>query len=101
MVIFIPYCQHGAYISQLVRFTRICNTVSDFNERDLYITGKLLYQDFRYHKLVKHSQNFSTDTRNSLSNTDVLVKDKYAMVYLCFMIIFYTQHRKPNTNQMI
>ena len=32
---------YGVYISQLVRFARVCNNVSDFNERNLFITGKL------------------------------------------------------------
>ena len=43
---------YGVYISQLVRFARVCNSVLDFNERNLCITEKLLQQGFRYHKLV-------------------------------------------------
>ena len=49
---------YGVYISQLVRFARVCNDVSDFNERNLYITEKLLHQGFRYHKLVKTFSKF-------------------------------------------
>ena len=49
---------YGIYISQLVRFARVCNNVSDFNERNLFITGKLLHQGFRYHKLVKTFTKF-------------------------------------------
>ena len=49
---------YGVYISQLVRFARICNNVSDFNERNLCITEKLLHQGFRYHKLVKTFTKF-------------------------------------------
>lgn len=49
---------YGVYISQLVRFARVCNNVSDFNERNLFISGKLLHQGFRYHKLVKTFTKF-------------------------------------------
>jgi len=44
---------YGVYISQLVRFSRACNDVNDFNERNLCITEKLLKQGYRYHKLRK------------------------------------------------
>ncbi len=44
---------YGVYISQLVRFARVCNDVNDFNERNLCITEKLLKQGYRYHKLRK------------------------------------------------
>ena len=49
---------YGVYISQLVRFARVCNNVCDFNERNLFITEKLLHQGFRYHKLVKTFTKF-------------------------------------------
>ena len=41
---------YGIYISQLVRFCRICTNmtkVSDFNERNLHLTEKLLKQGNR------------------------------------------------------
>ncbi|MGH5019796.1 hypothetical protein ACRFGX_28735, partial [Klebsiella pneumoniae] len=44
---------YGVYISQLVRFSRACKHVEDFNERNLCITEKLLNQGYRYHKLRK------------------------------------------------
>ena len=55
---------NGVYISQLVRFARVCNNVSDFNERNLFITNKLLHQGFRYHKLVKTFTKLSTSRFN-------------------------------------
>ena len=35
---------YGVYISQLIRFARVCNHVTDFNARNIYIclTAKLL-----------------------------------------------------------
>ena len=49
---------YGVYISQLVRFARVCSDVIDFNERNQCITGKLLSQAFRYHKLLKTLTKF-------------------------------------------
>ena len=49
---------YGVYISQLVRFARVCSHVSDFNERNLFITEKLLHQGYRYHKLLKTFSKF-------------------------------------------
>ena len=33
---------YGVYISQLIRFARICSNVDDFNNRNLILTAKLL-----------------------------------------------------------
>ena len=49
---------YGVYISQLTRFARACSHVDDFNERNLYITNKLLQQGYRYHKLRKYFTKF-------------------------------------------
>ena len=42
---------YGAYISQLIRFARICNHVTDINARNKCLTAKLLQQGYRYRKL--------------------------------------------------
>ena len=44
---------YDVYISQLVRFTRCCTSVSDFHSKNLLITCKLLTLGYRYHKLRK------------------------------------------------
>ena len=49
---------YGVYISQLVRYARVCSDVSDFNDRNLCLTEKLLHQGFRYHKLIKTFSKF-------------------------------------------
>ena len=49
---------YGVFISQLVRFAQVCSDVSNFNDRNLCITEKLLSQGFRYHKLVKMFSKF-------------------------------------------
>ena len=43
----------GVYISQLIRFARVCSNVDDFNDRNLFLTTKLLKQGYRYHKIRK------------------------------------------------
>ena len=41
---------YGVYISQLIRFARVCKNVDDFNTRNKCLTAKLLKQGYRYHK---------------------------------------------------
>ena len=55
---------YGVYISQLLRFARVCNHVTDFNARNKCLTAKLLQQGYRYHKLRKTFLNFIVDTMN-------------------------------------
>ena len=56
----VPFApSYGVYISQLVRYARVCCDVVDFNERNLScITGKVWKQQFRYHKLLKTFTKF-------------------------------------------
>ena len=49
---------YGVYISQLIRFTRVCSHVDDFNTRNKCLTAKLLKQGYRYHKLRKAFSKF-------------------------------------------
>ena len=44
---------YGVYISQLIRFARMCSNVDDFNNRYLFLTAKLLKQGYRYYKIRK------------------------------------------------
>ena len=44
---------YGIYISQLIRFARASSHVTDFNNRNKFLTAKLLRQGYRYHKLRK------------------------------------------------
>ena len=39
---------YGVYISQLILFVRVCSNVDDFNNRNLFLTAKLLKQGYRY-----------------------------------------------------
>ena len=42
---------YGVYISQVIRFARASSHVNDFNNRNKFLTAKLLKQGYRYHKL--------------------------------------------------
>ena len=46
---------YGVYISQIIRFARVCSNIDDFNNRTLFLTAKLLKQGYRYscHKIRK------------------------------------------------
>ena len=44
---------YGVYISQPFRFARVCSNIDDFNNRNLFLTAKLLKQGYRYHKIRK------------------------------------------------
>ena len=48
----------GVYISQLIRFARVCRHVDDFNTHNKCLTAKLLKQGYRYHKLRKDFSKF-------------------------------------------
>ena len=49
---------YGVYISQLIRFARVCSNVDDFNNRNLFLIAKLLKQGYRYHKIRKAFSKF-------------------------------------------
>ena len=49
---------YGVYISQLIRFARVYSNVDDFNNRNLFLTAKLLKQGYRYHKILKAFSKF-------------------------------------------
>ena len=49
---------YGLYISQLIRFARVCSNVDDFNNRNLFLTAKLLKQGYKYNKIRKAFSKF-------------------------------------------
>ena len=44
---------YGVYLSQLIRFARVCSRVDDFNNRNTICLQRLLKQGYQYHKLRK------------------------------------------------
>ena len=55
---------YGVYISQLIRFARVCSNADGFNNRNLYLTAKLLKQEYRFNKIRKAFSKFYTDTQS-------------------------------------
>ena len=49
---------YDVYISQLIRFARFCSNVDDFNNKNLFLTAKLLKQGYRYNKIRKALSKF-------------------------------------------
>ena len=49
---------YGVYISQFIRFARVCSHVVDFNARNKSLTAKLLQPGYRYYKLRKTFSKF-------------------------------------------
>ena len=62
---------YGVYISELIRYARVCSHVDQFNARNNYLTAKLLKQGYRYHKLTVEKLFLSSiaDTMNWFQNS--------------------------------
>ena len=65
---------YGVYISQLIRFARLCSHVDDFNTRNKCLTAKLLKQGYRYHKLRKAFSKFYRQHYELISKFNVGLK---------------------------
>ena len=65
---------YTVYISQLIRFARVCNHVTDFNARNKCLTAKLLQQGYRYHKRRKTFSKFYLRHYELISKFNVVLK---------------------------
>ena len=54
----VPRPSYGLYISQLIRFARVCSHIDYLNARNKCLTAKFLKQGYRYHKLRKPFSQF-------------------------------------------
>ena len=77
---------YGVYISQLIRFARMCSNVGDFNNRNLFLTAKLLKQGYRYHKIRKAFSKFYN--RHSNCEIEHWVKNSSATRYIRTYILW-------------
>ena len=73
---------YGVYISQLIRFARASSHVTDFNNRNKFLTAKLLRQGYRYHKLRKAFSKFYCRQFELIEKFHVSLKKTYATMYL-------------------
>ena len=60
---------HGVYVSQLIRFARVCSHFDDFNTRNKCFTAKLLKQGYWYHKLRNAFSKFYRRHYELISNS--------------------------------
>ena len=72
---------YAVYISQLIRFARICSKLSDFNNRNLFVTNKLLKQGCYYHKLHKAFSKFYQRLAELIVKYSVLLENSSAARY--------------------
>ena len=91
------------YISQLIRFARVYNHVTDFNARNKCLTAKNLQQSYRYHKLRKTyyrrryeliNVGLMTLLSESLSEPELYGDLVYKFMKLIGGNIFFFQFRK-------
>ena len=81
---------NGVYISQLIRFARVCSYVDDFNNRNTFLTSKLLKQNYRYHKLRKAFPKFYYRHSELIVKYNICLKKlfcKKAYQNLFFMVV--------------
>ena len=68
---------YGVYISQLIRFARVCSNVDDFNNRNLFLTAELLKQGYSHHKIRKAFSKFY------LRHSELIVKYNIGLKLFC------------------
>ena len=73
---------YGVYISQLIRLARAYSRVTDFNNRNKFLTAKLLKQGYRYHKLRKAFSKFYRRHFELIEKYHVSLKKTYATRHL-------------------
>ena len=73
---------YGVYISQLIRFARASSHVTYFNNRNKFLTAKLLKKGYRYHKLRKAFSKFYRGHFELIKKYHVSLKKTYATRYL-------------------
>ena len=90
------HSSYGVYISQLIKFARVCCHVDDFNTRNKCLTAKLLKQGYRYHKLRKAFSKFYRRHYELISKFNVGLKSLYIKAYRNqnFMVTLYTNLKR-------
>ena len=67
---------YGVYISQLIHFARGCSYVDDFNNRNLFLTAKLLYK-------VKDRYNLKSISKLYHIHSELIVKYNIGLKLFC------------------
>ena len=87
---------YGVYISQLIRFARASSHVTDFNNRNKFLTAKLLKQGYRYHKLREAFSKFYSRHFELIEKYHASLKNLCNKVFVIqnSMEIWYINFRK-------
>ena len=87
---------YGVYISQLIRFARASSHVTDFNNRNKFLTAKLIKQGYRYLKLRKAFSKFYRRHFKLIEKYHVSLKNLCNKIFVIqnFMEIWYMNLRK-------
>ena len=87
---------YGVYISQLIRFARVCIHGDDFNTRTKCLTTNLLKHGYRYHKLRKAFSKFYRRHNESVSKFNVGLNHFYIKAYRNqnFMVTYNTNLKR-------
>ena len=80
---------YGVYISQLIRFARVCSHVDDFNSCNKYLTAKLLKQDLsvQFRKIIMRYKridyNLNVMRQSACLVINPITVDGYAALFNC------------------
>ena len=55
---------YGVYITQFIHFARVCSNIDYLNNRNLFLTAKLLKHGYRYNKIRKAFSKSTKDTQS-------------------------------------
>ena len=70
------------YISQLIRFARVCSHVEDFNAHNKCLTAKLHKQGYRNHKLRKAFSKFYRRHNELIAKIQYRIKISYTSMLI-------------------
>ena len=87
--------------SQLIRFARACNHVTDFNAQNKCLTAKLLQQGYRYHKLRKTFSKLYRRQYELISKFKFWVKNTFRFARVCNHLADFNARNKCLTAKLL
>ena len=82
------------YISELIRFARVCSYVDDLNARNECLRAKLLKQDYRCHKPRKVFSNYYRRHYELVSKFNVRLKSLLHQNQNFMVTLWYTNSKR-------
>ena len=101
---------YGVYISQLIRFVRVCSNVNNFNNRNLFFNAKLLKQGYNIYMVallnlsswwrVMVERLFLAVPRGCLQFVIVVFPDHTHLLFFIIDIIKFEKHFLNSTQTL-